>query len=455
MTMKPKTKREKLLVELAPKLPPLTEKQMEYPKEHIFKKKGIYWKKGLVWCQCCGKEYPVMKAVLEVSLDIGGEVCEWCGNEIHMEHAGRGTSKYNNELAWYSVITTFKGWQVVRAFEAERSNTRGKDTVYSCREVFQIWIDEKGKETILTKRYLRSPFHLSWDYGSDYGIGHHTGSTCSYYSMEDLFDVTGFYFYPRTCVLPLIRRNGWRSSFVGLRNVNPVELMQALLNNSDIEMLAKTGQHNILQYWVQNGWHVSRDRENDYFDSIKIANRNRYIVQDASMWYDLLDALRYLGLDTHNAHYVCPADLTKAHDTYIRRMQRQKAKEEREQRRKENVKNEAEYKRKKGKFLGICFGNENMTVKVLQSVEAFHEEGEAMHHCVAGYFNKESLVLSARDKENRRIATVELSLRNFKVLQCRAACNKKPERYDEIVSLIESHANDFIRAKKLKKGVVA
>ena len=206
--MKPKTKREKLLVELAPKLPPLTEKQMEYPKEHIFKKKGFYWKKGLVWCQCCGKEYPVMKSLLEVSLDVGGEVCEWCGNEIHMEHAGRGTSKHNNEVAWYSVITTFKGWQVVRAFEAERSNTRGKETVYSCREVFQIWVDEKGKETILTKHYTRSPFHLSWDYSSQYGIGHHNGGCGGgYYQMTDLFDVTGFYFYPRTTVLPIIKRN--------------------------------------------------------------------------------------------------------------------------------------------------------------------------------------------------------------------------------------------------------
>ena len=251
--MKPKTKKEKLLVELAPKLPPLTEKHLEYPKEHIFKKKGIYWMKGLVWCQCCGKEYPVMKSVLEVSLDVGGEVCEWCGNEIHMEHAGRGTSKHNNEVAWYSVITTFKGWQVVRAFEAERSNTRGKETVYSCREVFQIWVDEKGKETIITKHYSRSPFHLSWEYSSEYSIGHHNGGGGGFYSMNDLFDVTGFYTYPRTTVLPLIRRNGWRNSFVDMQGVNPVELMKALLSNSDIEMLAKTGQHDILRYWVQTG----------------------------------------------------------------------------------------------------------------------------------------------------------------------------------------------------------
>lgn len=451
--MKPKTKREKLLVELATKLPPLTEKQLEYPKEHIFKKKGIYWKKGLIWCQCCGKEYPVMKSLLEVSLDVGGEVCEWCGNEIHMEHAGRGTSKHNNELAWYSVVTTFQGWQVIRGIEAERSNTRGKDTVYSCREVFQIWMDEKGKETILTKHYSRSPFHLSWDYTSPYTIGHHNGGGGGYYSMTDLFDVTGFFFYPRTSVLPIIRRNGWRSSFVGLHNVNPVELMQALIHNSDIEMLAKTGQHDILRYWVQTGWHYSRDRENDFFDSIKIANRNHYKVKDASMWYDMLDAMDYLGIDTHNAHYVCPKDLTFTHDFYVRRMEKVKALRDREKKRKEAEQHEAEYLSQKGRYLGICFGNENVTVTVLQSVRDFVEEGEAMHHCVYtnGYYSKKDiLILSAKDKEQKRLATIELSLKNYKVQQCRAVCNTKPPRYDEIVSLVESHARDFRKAKRLQ-----
>lgn len=448
--MKPKTKKEKLLVEFSSKLPPLTDKQREYPKNHVFKKKGFYWKKCLVWCQCCGKEYHVMKPLLAVSLDVGGEVCEWCGKEIHLEYAGRGTSKHNNELAWYSVVTTFKGWQVVRAFEAERSNTRGKETQYSCREVFQIWVDEHGKETILTKHYSRSPFYLSWDYNSPFSIGHHNAGGGGYYSMKDLFDITGFYFYPRMSVSPLIRRNGWHNCFVDLHGVNPVELMQSLITNPDIEMLAKTGQHDVMRYWVSRGWHKSRDRQFDFFDSIKIANRNHYIVRDASLWYDLLDALHYLGLDTHNAHYVCPEILEQAHDVYVRRMQRQKAKEEGEKRRKENIKNEAEYLRKKGKYLGICFGNENMTITVLQSVEDFYLEGHAMHHCVAGYYNHdESLVLSARDKENHRLATIELSLKNFKVLQCRAICNQVPERYNEIVSLVESHEKDFRKAKNL------
>ncbi len=446
--MKPRTKKKKLLVEYSAKLPSITEAQRNYPKEHIFKKKGLYMKKGLVWCQYCGHEYKINTSSLAVSLDVGSEFCPCCGKELHLEHY---TGKHNNEGVCYMVVTTYKGFQVLRCFDTTRNNTRGKATHYTCDEMFQLWIDEKGRETILTKKYKRSPFHLSWDYNSEFHIGRHNASCAGYYQYADLFDISGYYSYPRMTVTPLLRRNGWRNHFAFFHGVSVAELMRALISNSDIEMLAKTGQASILTHWMHRGWHRERNREKDFFDSIKICNRNHYIVQDASLWYDMLDALRYLGLDTHNAHYVCPDDLNAAHDLYIKRMRRQKEKDEREQRRKENVKNEADFRRKKGKYLGIVFGNENMTISVLQSVEDYFVEGQAMHHCVAGYFNKDwSLCLSARDKENKRLATIELSLRNYKVMQCRAACNAKPERYDEIVKLVESHANDFRKAKSKK-----
>ena len=165
------------------------------------------------------------------------------------------------------------------------------------------------------------------------------------------------------------------------------------------------------------------------------------------------DAMDYLGLDTHNAHYVCPEDLMIAHDTYVKRMEKVKRLREREMKRKEAEQYEEEYLNQKGRYLGICFGNENVMVSVLQSVRDFVEEGEAMHNCVytMGYYKKkDTLILSARDRKQNRLATIELSLKNYKVQQCRAACNAKPKQYDEIVSLVEIHVRDFMKAKKLQ-----
>ncbi len=453
MTMKPRNKKEKLLVEYSAKLPPITEAQRNYPKEHIFKKQGLYLKKGLVWCQYCGHMYEVNVSSLAVSLDVGGEICPCCGKELHLEHS---REKYNNEAVSYMIVTTYKGFQVLRCFNAERDNTKGKATIYTCDEKFQIWIDEKGYETILTKKYYRNIAGDYWYFNTPFHIGRHNASCSGYYGFPDMFDVADYYIYPRMSVLPIIKRNGWQNHFALFHGVSVSELMRSLIRNSDIEMLAKTGQASILTYWIGKGWHNKSNRQVDFFDSVKICNRNHYIVHDASLWYDMLEALRYLGLDTHNAHYVCPQDLNAAHDLYIRRMQRQKTKDERERFTKDHAQEEKQFLKNKGCYLGICFGNENVVISVLQSADDYFIEGKAMHHCVATYFNRAgSLCLSARDKENKRLATIEISLRNYKVLQCRAACNQRPERYDEIVQLVESHAKDFMRAKKAKKGAAA
>lgn len=446
--MKPRSKKEQMLVEYASMLPPLTDVQRDYPKEHIFEKKGYYMKNGMLWCQYCGHEYKTDISSLAVSLDIGSEFCPCCGKKLSLEHY---TGKYDNKAVYYMIATTYKGFQVLRCFYAVRDNTRGKATHYACDEMYQLWIDEKGHETIVTKAYKRGPYHLNWSFDGEFKIGRHNATCSGYYVYNDQYDVSGYYIYPRMKVTPLLKRNGWRNKFAKLK-VSMSELMCALIRNNDIEMLAKTGQVNLMTYWMSKGWNRTQDRQNDFFDSIKIANRNGYIVKDASMWYDMLDAQRYLGLDTHNAHYVCPGDLYAAHDLYIRRMLRVRYQQDKEQFVKEHANAEKNFIKNNGCYLGVCFGNENMTVTVLQSAADYFVEGKAMHHCVATYFNKAgSLCLSARDMNNKRLATIELSLRNYKVLQCRAACNKKPERYDEIVSLVESHANDFRKAKMIKQ----
>lgn len=455
--MKPKTKKERLLVGLAEKLPPMTKAQAEYPKSRLFPRIGYYWKKGVVWCQCCGTEYLKHHNSLAISIEIGSDVCPCCGANLKLQHAGNRL-RHEDAFITFTIATTFMGFQVFRTFFCQRSNTRGSKAKYTIDEVFQNWVDEHGFETITKREYSRSPFHLKWNYNSSYSIGRHTTYVGGYYSYSDIFDVSSNYFYPRTSVLPIIKRNGWDNAFLNLNGVNPVDLMRSLLSNPEIETLAKTGQHRILQHYMRHGWYQQRCGKNfkrsEYFDSVCICNRNHYIVEDAGLWYDLLRALDYLGLDTHNAHYVCPPNLKAAHDRYIKRAERARAEEERRKQREEAAQHEEEYRLKKGCYLGVCFGNEHFRVTVLQSVAEFVEEGEAMHHCVYAneYFASDCLILSVRDNDNKRLATAEVSLKDFKVLQCRAKCNAKPKHYDEMVKLINSHAKDFRKARAKAKS---
>lgn len=72
------------------------------------------------------------------------------------------------------------------------------------------------------------------------------------------------------------------------------------------------------------------------------------------------------------------------------------------------------------------------------------EEGEAMHHCVyaCGYYKKkESLILSAKDKEGHRIETIELSLRTFTIVQSRGVCNSITPMHNEIIELVNKNIN--------------
>ena len=67
-------------------------------------------------------------------------------------------------------------------------------------------------------------------------------------------------------------------------------------------------------------------------------------------------------------------------------------------------------------------------------------EGKAMHHCVGNYYTREdSLILSATIN-GKRIETVEVSLSQMKVLQCRGVCNSNTEYHDRIIRLVEDNA---------------
>lgn len=75
---------------------------------------------------------------------------------------------------------------------------------------------------------------------------------------------------------------------------------------------------------------------------------------------------------------------------------------------------------------------------MLQSSLEFLEEGEAMHHCVASYWSHDnSLVLSARDGEGKRVETVEVNLKTFSIVQSQGPCNRPTEWHESIMETVK------------------
>ena len=128
----------------------------------------------------------------------------------------------------------------------------------------------------------------------------------------------------------------------------------------------------------------------------------------------------------------------------LARKTRIEKKTERERQIAESRKWEAEYKETKGKFFGICFGSDDIIITVIKSVAEMADEGEAMHHCVhkMGYYKRpESLILSAKDKSGKRIETIEVNLKTYKVVQSRGVNNSSTPKHDDIIRLVNNNMN--------------
>ena len=76
-----------------------------------------------------------------------------------------------------------------------------------------------------------------------------------------------------------------------------------------------------------------------------------------------------------------------------------------------------------------------------------------MHHCVYTnryYERTDSLILSCRDKQNHRLATIEIGLPQGDIKQVRAACNQIPAQYDSIVQLLTAQRKQFKKLSAAK-----
>lgn len=245
--------------------------------------------------------------------------------------------------------------------------------------------------------------------------------------------ISDCYIYPKYTVIPKLRRNSLKGSFA---DVVPQKLMKALLSDSRVETILKSGRKRNLKHFIDH------PQDLDFcWPSYKIVLRRNYRITDMGIWVDYLRMLDRCGKDLHNAHYICPADLCVEHDKYQEKVRILRKQEERKEQIKIAMQNEARFRELKGKFFGLEFTDGTIIIRMLDSIIAYYEEGNALHHCVGEceyYLKPDTLVFSAR-VEDKRVETVELSLQTFKVLRSRGLCNRNTEYHDRIIKLVQKN----------------
>ena len=429
--MKPKDAQQKQIMALSKRLNPITEKQVTWAYNHCFERIA-YRTKSTLTCGDCGHTW---KSEATLADTLCGCTCPHCGAELKVNDTRKRTLK---QCYYFCIVTTCKGFQVVRIIMIKSTSKKGSAATYFYKEVAQRWITPDGK--IITVARLRGwGFYADlWCFDSDMEIRPH----------HDIYNIiSDCEHYPHVRVLPIFKRNGFKGSF---HNASPVKFLQSLLTDSKTETLLKAGQYAILPHFVHYPY-----RMGSVWNAVKICIRNGYIIKDATMWCDYIDLLKHFDKDTQNAKYVCPADLKAEHDKLVAMRNRQRERQNRERERRREIErqeserrklekmqeNERLYAEMKSKFFDLVFSDGVLCIQVLQSVQEFYEEGKAMHHCVFtnDYFKKpDSLVLSARIGDER-IETIEISLETFQIVQSRGECNEDTRYHNQIINLVRKN----------------
>ena len=413
--MKARTKLQQQIYSMSQRLAPISERQKEWAFWHCFNHYGRRTRKGVVSCLECGHEW------LDRSVEPGPCVCPSCGRTIEVVETRK--RHFQREEAYFCILTTRGGNQVIRIFDTYASRCVGHKAWYGCNEVVQLWITPDGKVVVIARTRAMMPVYLDrWNWTSDLEVR----------PFQMSYDINPGFIYPWKQVIPVIRRNGFRGDLLG---ISPLCLFLALLNNSRAETLFKAGQFQMFTHEIRS--QVCSDEK--YWPSIRICMRHGYVIQDASMWCDYIDLLRYFNKDVLSARYVCPQNLQAEHDRLERKKREWLRKEALQRQMQQAQAAEEQFRELKSRFFSISFADDTIRVRPLQSVAEYLMEGQLMHHCVFtnNYYSRpESLILTAQIGE-QHIETVEVSLETFQVVQSRGVCNRPTAYHDRIINLVE------------------
>lgn len=395
---------------------PLTETQMKWADEKCFGNMG-YLCGNKVWCERCGHVFEIENPTHS---QIIGETCPECGRELKVELSSRCRKKRRDSS--FSIITTCGGFQVLRFFEATMHARKGVPAEVCLNELFQNWIAPDGRDVVVGRSLESANYNLRFTYGP---FEVRESGHPEVYAME------GIYLYSRVSIIPELRLRGWVSDWEG-RTVTHYRFMKALLTYPRIETLVKAGQYALA------GDAAYHDIPDDIWPSVRICIRRGYIVKDAQMWRDMVLILSRLGKDVRNHVYVCPDNLKEAHDRWDAKFREMEVRRNLEKMRESLAEKNAAYAKRMKDVLSINLTEGSLSIRPLQTLLEFWEEGEYMHHCVytAKYYNRQhSLIMTAR-VDGKRMETVEVDTAECVVRQSRGVCNSTTEWHDRIINLV-------------------
>ncbi|OIV41695.1 PcfJ domain-containing protein [Flavobacterium johnsoniae] len=419
--MIPKTIIEKQLTAISASLPAIKPEVFLWAEQNIFLKWGVLSHSKFYCLQCAHVWKPSCQSACDKFT-----TCPACMGRLKMMPYNQVHFK---ETEYFAVIDSCAGFQVVRMIISHKHMKKNFIPTHFHKEVMQHWIAPSGEvRTLSLSTNVFSSTLDSWKFYSPLEIRPKD------FVRNAKYFINPYKVYPHIKVLPVLKRNGFKSS---VYDIAPHLLFSSLLSDPIAETLLKSRQLNVLQYYLG----ASRQDIRRNWQAVKTAIRNGYKVSDVSIWEDYLELLRYFKKDLSCALYVCPENLSEAHDHLVQKKRELLRKKKLQDLRLEIEKAQKRYANDKRRFFGLSFEDGKLSISVIEEVKDFMREGDDLVHCVFTneyYARKDSLILSAK-VEDKSVETIEISLSRMEVLQCRGMKNKPSKHHKQILQLLSEN----------------
>jgi hypothetical protein len=433
--MTPKTIIEKQITALSASLTPLSADVTAWAEKTIFLKWGVLCR-GKFHCLDCCHSWKPENSTPECLNYIK---CTRCRGKLKMQPYNKTQFK---EIEYSAVLDTAGDFQVVRIICSNKQMKKGISSTYFHKEVMQHWINPKGEvRTMSLSVNVFSQAYDQWKYYSSLEIRPKD------FQNSPKYRIAPYRVYPKLKVVSSLKRNGFKTSF---HNIAPQILFSALLKDSLAETLLKASQISMLTYYVTS----SEQHLKQNWQAVKTCLKYSYVISDYRIWEDYISLLRWFKKDLSCPLYVCPDNLHESHDRLVRKKRAIQRRKYLIEMRSEILEAQSVYAEEKKDFFGLCFSEKNLTVSVIENVQDFMEEGDNLHHCVFTneyYKKKNSLILSAK-VDSQSVETIELSLKNMEIIQCRGLRNNSSKHHEQILSLM--NRNLYQIKERIKKRTV-
>lgn len=411
------------------------------------------------WCSNCGGKFNAATVVAPAT-------CPHCGARLKYNH-DKCRLVFKSEHYLREAVV-YGDWQVIKEYIVDAEHRSGKAVKYDIAPIYLWWFNPKEHATLLFTRYLvmmpgwkRIPFSLYSNFyfrrtdGGNYWWEDWKDTEVDGGKMLDYYRIRGI--------------DGINERKHCLENV----LAAYTIHDSILETLVKTGQREAADLFIRDSRY--RKKIVTYWRSWVLARRHGFNIGAVGeqTYLDYLDNLRMLHRDLRNPFFICPADFGAAHAETSRKAAKiltERAEKANATRRAKDAAFQARlqaerlermkreqlgFARRIRRFAALIIADENLTIRPLMSIDEFKAEGDAMQHCVwtnAYYARPECLILSAKDKNGNRIETIEVNLRDWRVIQSRGFRNGTTRFHEEIVGLVLAAMPEIKKLTKTKKS---